>query len=143
MARAVPQQAEGAAGRRPPLELVAPRTRRVRRRRVAPLVAASVLSASLLLVVVGHAELAEGQVRLTDVQSEVTSAQVLHRREVLALATLEDPSRILQMAESILHMAPPSQVDQLAHVPLGVPVPAPHVVPATGGAPTSQAASGA
>ncbi len=100
------------------------------------------VSASLLFVVIGHAELVQGQVRLANVQTEITSAQLLHQREVLALAELESPSRILRVAEGTLHMATPSQVRQLAHVPLGVPLPAPHLAASTGGTPAGQAASG-
>jgi len=98
------------------------------------------VTGSLLFVVVGHAELAQAQVRLANVQAEITSAQLLHQREVLALASLENPSRILRVAEDTLHMAPPSQVHQLAHVPLGVPLAAPHVT-STGATAASQTAS--
>ena len=139
---AVPQPAKRAEDRRAPLEVVAQRTRRVRRRRLAPLVSAAVVSGSLLLVVIGHAELAQGQVRLANLQAEITSAQLLHQREVLALAQLENPSRILAVAEGTLHMASPSQVRQLAHVPLGVPLPAPHVAATAGRTPALKAAPG-
>lgn len=100
------------------------------------------VSGSLLFVVIGHAELAQGQMRLANEQAEITSAELLHQGEVLALAKLENPSRILRVAEDTLHMASPSQVKQLAHVPLGVPLPAPHVAASTGGTPASKAASG-
>ncbi len=99
------------------------------------------MSGSLLFVVAGHAELAQGQVRLANLQVEITSAQLLHQREVLALAELENPSRILAVAEGTLHMRSPSQVRQLAHVPLGVVLPAPHVA-AAGRTPAPNAASG-
>jgi hypothetical protein len=141
VAPATSQPAKRADDRRAPLEVVAQRTRRVRRR-LAPLVSAAVVSGSLLLVVIGHAELAQGQVRLANLQTEITSAQLLHQREVLALAQLENPSRILAVAEGTLHMASPSQVRQLAHVPLGVPLPAPHVAATTGRTPAFKTASG-
>ncbi len=139
--RAGAQPAQRPHDGRPPLEVVAARTRRARRRQLAPLLAGAVVTGSLLFVVVGHAELAQGQMRLTSMQAEITSAQLLHQREVLALAKLENPSRILRVAEGTLHMAPPSQVHQLAHVPLGSPLPAPHVAASTGGTPAQPDAS--
>ncbi len=137
-----PAQPARRVDRRPSLEVVAKRTRRTRRHHLATILSASVVSGSLLLVVIGHAELAQGQMRLANVQAEITSAQLLHQREVLALAELESPSRILRVAEGTLHMATPSEVRQLAHVPLGVPLPAPHVAASTGSTPVEQAASG-
>ncbi len=132
-----------ATDRRPPLEVVAPRPRHLRRGRLAPLLSAAVVSASLLVVVIGHAELAQGQMRLAKVEAEITSARLVHQREVLDVANLENPLRILQVAEDTLHMAPPSQVHQLAHVPLGVPLPAPHVTASTGGTHGTPALEGA
>lgn len=144
-ARVAPREAalpaHGEEARRAPLEVVAPRTRHVRRRRLAPLASAALVSGSLLFVVAGHAELAQGQVRLANLQVEITSAQLLHQREVLALAELENPSRILAVAEGTLHMRSPSRVRQLAHVPLGVVLPAPHVA-AAGRTSAPNAASG-
>lgn len=130
----------GAPAARPPLEVVAPRQRRVRHRRVAPLLSAAIVSLSLLLVVVGHAELAQGQVRLADMQTQITAARLAHQREVLALANLENPSRILRVAEGTLHMASPDQVRQLAHVPLGTAVPLPKVAPPASTSSTRSAA---
>ncbi len=127
---------------RPPLEVVAPRTRRARKRSLAPVLSGLVVSFSLLLVVIGHAELAQGQVRLANIQSEITSARLLHQREGLALANLENPSRILRVAEDTLHMVPPSQVHQIAYVPLDVPLPPPHVTPPAGTSPARPTASG-
>jgi hypothetical protein len=139
---AVPQPARRAPGGRPPLEVVGPRSRRVRRRRLAPMLSAGVVSFSLLLVVAGHAELAQGQIRLANAQAEITSARLLHQREVLALANLEDPSRILKVAEDTLHMASPTQVLQLPYVSLADPLPSPHVAPSAGTSPAQPAASG-
>jgi hypothetical protein len=140
--RATPRPSERATPRRPPLEVVAPRARRVKRRRVAPLLSGAVVSLSLLVVVVGHTELAQGQVRLAGVQSEITSARLRHQHEVLSVANLENPSRIERVAEETLHMAPPSQVHQLANVPLGVALPAPHVAPSAGTSAAQPAAPG-
>ncbi|MHB1554319.1 MAG: hypothetical protein ACYCSX_05710 [Acidimicrobiales bacterium] len=144
-ARAVPQPARHAPERRPSLEVVAPRAprvRRVRRRSVATVLAGAVVSLSLLIVVIGHAELAQGQVRLAGLQAEITSARLLHQREVLALANLENPTRILRVAEDTLHMVSPTQVRQLTHVPLGIALPPPHVAPTAGTSPAAPASSG-
>lgn len=140
-ARVAPEPARRAQGRRPPLEVVAPRARRVRRRSLAPILSAAVVSISLLAVVVAHAELAQGQMRLANVQSEITSARLLHQREGLALANLENPSRILRVAEDTLHMASPTQVQQLAHVPLNVALAPPHVTTPSGSAPATSSTS--
>lgn len=122
-----------APDRRPPLEVVQQRRRRVRRR-IAPILAGAIVSVSLFAVVIGHAELTEGQVRLSAAQQAVTAAENAHRQDVLALANLENPERILKVAEQTLHMSPPAGQRQVAHVPLGAALPAPSV---TGGAATS------
>lgn len=122
--------------------MVAPRSQRVRRRPLIPILSGLAVSASLLLVVIGHAELAQGQVRLANVQAEITAARLLHQRESLAVANLENPSRILRVAEASLHMVSPAQVQQLAYVPLGVALPAPHVIPPAGAPPAQLATPG-
>lgn len=132
-------QRRAAPDRRPPLEVVQQRRRRVRRRRIAPILAGALVSASLFLVVIGHAELAQGQVRLSAAQQAVTAAETAHRQDVLALANLENPARILKVAEETLHMAPPSGQQQVAHVPLGTPLPAPSV--STGAGPSAGSAA--
>lgn len=122
---AKPQRRE-AAERRPPLEIVE-RRRRVRRRRTAPILSAALVSGSLFLVVVAHAELTQGQVGLSAVEQAVTSAQTTHRQEVLALANLENPARILQEAERSLHMVPPSSQAQVPYVSLRAPLAIPSI----------------
>ena len=106
------------------------------RRRVAPLVAAGFVVGSLLLVVIGHAELAQGQVRLAAVEAALTAAQAAHRQDALAVGALENPSRIVSQAEDHLHMVEPGQVLQVPHVSLSVPLPAP-AVGSAGPAPAS------
>ncbi len=120
-------QRRDAPARRPPLEVVQQRRRRVRQRRLAPILAGVLVAASLFVVVIGHAELTQGQVRLTATEQAVTAAETAHRQEVLALATLENPARILKVAEQTLHMAPPTSQQQVPHVPLGTALPPPSV----------------
>jgi hypothetical protein len=127
--------------RRPPLEVVAPRQRRARRS-LAPIISGLLVSASLLMVVIGHAMLAQGQVRLATIQAEITAARLRHQREGLAVASLESPSRIFSVAEGTLHMEPPGQVHQLPDVPLGVPLPPPHLRASAGSAPARPATPG-
>ncbi|MGH2931133.1 MAG: hypothetical protein ACRDL8_23215, partial [Solirubrobacteraceae bacterium] len=60
---------------------------------MAPAAAGALVACSLLAVVVGHAELAQGQVRLASINSSLTAAQTTHRKEALSVANLENPSR--------------------------------------------------
>lgn len=115
------------APRRGPLRVVErlPRRRRIRLSAIS--IALVVLS--LLVVVVGHAMVAEGQVRLANVQSALSAEQALHRQEVTAVAALENPSRIVADARQQLHMVSAGQVQQLPYVSLATPLPAPHVAP--------------
>lgn len=135
------QRPERRAGeRRAALEVVSRRAARVKRRKLLPVLSACVLSGSLFAVVIGHAELAEDQMRLAAVQSAITAAQATHRREVISVANLENPSRIVQEAEQSLHMQTPSSVAQLPHVTLNVPLSDPSVAPASSN--TTNAAAG-
>lgn len=119
------------AATRPTLQVVGRGASRARRRRAAPVLAAALVCGSLLAVVAAHAELAQQQVRLATVEADVTAAQAVHHEEELSLANLENPTRIVGEAEQTLHMVTPGQVDQLAHVSLDVPLPAPTVLPAS------------
>lgn len=118
-----------APAHRPLLEVVRddPRHRPGRRRGAAAILSAGLVVGSLLLVVAGHAVLAEGQVRLSAEQSAVAAAQQEYGQEVLSLATLESPSRIVGEAKQDLHMVAAGQIVQLPHVPLGTPLPTPTV----------------
>jgi len=126
-----PRPAE-APPRRPPLRVVGdePQRGHARRRRAALLLSAALVVGSLLSVVVGHAVLAEGQVRLTAAEAAVATAQATEHQETLTLATLESPSRIVAEAKVQLHMVPAGQIVQLPHVPLATPLPTPTVAPA-------------
>ncbi|MGO9458256.1 MAG: hypothetical protein ACLP62_14630 [Acidimicrobiales bacterium] len=117
---------------RPDLRVVgdAPRRGRSRRGRLAPVLAASLVIGSLLLVVAGHAVLAEGQVRLSAVQSALSTAQAANGQDTLSLAALESPARIVAQAKDRLHMVEAGQIVELPYVPLGTPLPTPTVSPA-------------
>jgi hypothetical protein len=92
--------------------------------------AATLVLGSLLLVVAGHAVLAESQVRLSSVQSALASAQAANGQDALTLATLESPSRVVAEAKDQLHMVEAGQIAGLPYVPLGTPLPTPTVSPA-------------
>lgn len=132
---------------RPPLRVVEHEPRRQarpghsRRRRVGPILSIVLVVGSLLAAVVGHAVLAEGQIRLSAVQSAVAAAQTVNRQETLSVAELETPSRIFQEAKQELGMVSPGQVDQLPTVPLGTPLPTPTVSPAPAAASAGAVAS--
>ena len=112
----------------------------------------SLVVAALLAVVVAQAMLANGQVRLSSLQHELSLEQGAHRQAELAVSELETPSRIVATATG-LGMVRPANVVELPYVSLAVPLPAPKVTPAppppapapvtpgsatTGSAPTSQ-----
>jgi len=144
---AIPDRGFEVPGRPPALRVVDRRRRgrsahRAAPRRVAVLISIGVLMASLLSVVVGHDMLAQGQVRLTGIQSALTSAQDAQRQEIVSVARLETPSRIVGEAEQQLHMVSPGQIYQLPYVSLDVPLPTPKVGPAPGVSAGTPAASG-
>ncbi len=85
---------------------------------------------TLLAIVVGHAVLAEGQVRLTASQAALTAAQATERQQTLSVARLETPSRIVGEATGSLAMVQSAQTIQLPHVPLDKPLATPRVGPA-------------
>lgn len=126
-----------------PLRIVGRATRRAgRARSLARALAASMVTGALFVVVIGHAELAQGQVRLARVEAAITAAQTLQRKEVLSLAQLEAPARILKEATRTLHMSPATGIRQLPYVALSTPLPAPQVAPATSVTGTGQVSGG-
>jgi hypothetical protein len=131
--RSAPGPDRRSGDRRAALQVVARRTSRVARPKLLPIVAAGIVAASLFAVVIGHAVLAQDQLRLATVQSAITAAQATHRREVVSVANLENPSRIVEVAEQSLHMVTPSTVDQLPYVTLHKALPPPSVAPAAPG----------
>jgi len=116
--------------------------RQGRRRRTSTFVALVLVVGSLLAVVLGHAMLAQSQVRLSDVQAQLAAEQTVHRQDVLALAQLETPSRIAANARTQLHMITPTQVDQVPSVSLSTPLPNPKVAAAPPAATTPAATTG-
>ena len=91
--------------RRPPLRVVGDRPRRRAADGRSPDCPLAMIGASLLSVVVGHALLAQGQVRLSAVQSALSAEQSAHRQAVIAAAKLETPSRIVAKAHAAGHGA--------------------------------------
>jgi hypothetical protein len=86
---------------------------------------------ALLVVVVGQALLASGQVRLTNLDQQLQVAQGVHRQRVLGVTQRETPSRIVAAATGQLHMVHPSSDTQLPYVSLKTPLPTPTILPAT------------
>ncbi len=105
------------------LRVVPPGPRR--RRRIPEALGVLLLVGSLLAVVVGHAMLTSGSVRLSAEQARLAAAQATHRQEIVQVARLETPSRIVEQAEQQLHMVSPAQIDQVPHVSLRARVAAP------------------
>lgn len=89
-------------------------------------------------VVLAHAYLAEAQVRMTHVQSELSAAQAKHESEELKVSKMETPSRISAAADQE-HLLAPGQITQVPHVSLNKPIPSPKVSTST---PTTAAAGG-
>jgi hypothetical protein len=119
-----------------------PRRRRVRRRRLVPALSMALVVGSLMAAVVGHAVLAQGQVRLTAAQTSLAAAQAGDRQATLKVARLEAPARIAGEASQGLHMEQSAQIAQLPYVPLDKPLPTPDVRPAPQGtAPATSSAA--
>jgi len=81
----------------------------------------SVVVGSLLAVVIGHSMLAQGQVRLTAAQVQMSAEQAVHRQLLAAVAEAENPAQIVREAKK-LNLVPPSYVTQLPAVPLTTPI---------------------
>jgi hypothetical protein len=141
---------EAPSTRRAPLRVVPTRTRRgirggrtgAGRGRLLIIVSVSMVVAALLVVVVGQAFLANGQVRMAALQQQLTQEQAAHRQAELAVAQLETPSRIVAAAGGQGMVHPPS-VDELPYVSLSVPLPTPKVTPAPAPPPPTTSSAGA
>lgn len=92
-----------------------------RRGRLLRVLSVSLVAGSLLAVVVAHSMLAQGQVRLTSTQAQMTTEQAVHRQLLAAVAAAEDPAQIIAEAKK-LNLVPPSYVKQLPAVPLNTPI---------------------
>ncbi len=107
-------------------------------------VAICLVVGALLAVVVGQALLANGQVRLSALEGQLSLEQAAHRQSELSVAQLETPARIVAAASNQLHMVD-DNVKELPYVPLTVPLPTPQVTPAPAPPPppaTTSASSG-
>lgn len=129
-----------------PLRLVPGRSRRSGRgtrlfgnSRLLSVLSASIVVVSLLAVVVAQAMLANGQVRLSTLQHQLSLEQSTHRQAELAVSELETPSRIVGAATSQLGMTHPNVVE-LPYASLSVPVATPHVTPAPAAPPVTTTA---
>ncbi len=107
-------------------------------RRLITTLSISLVVAALLAVVVAQAFLANGQVKLSRLQNQLTLEQSAHRQAELAVAGLETPSRIVAAASS-QGMVRPASVTELPYVSLSVPLPTPKVTPAPAAAPATTA----
>jgi hypothetical protein len=96
---------------------------------------------ALLVVVVGQAVLASGQVRLTAIDQQLGVEQGVHRQAELQVASLETPALIISTAVTQLHLVHPTQPIQLKYVSLRTPLATPNVAPATA-TPTSPPVTG-
>jgi hypothetical protein len=86
---------------------------------------------SLLFVVVGDAMVAQDQVRLSNLQGAIASAQATQKSMQTEVAQLAAPDRVVAQGIA-LGLTAPAQVVNLPQVPLDVPLP----VPQTSSAPT-------
>ena len=114
--------------RRPPLRIFEPDPRRSPRRGLSRRgqlwLAVAMVVSSLLVVVVGDAMVAEGQVRLAAVQTRIDGQSTLNKAMQTQVAGLAAPDRVVAQAISDGLTAPPS-VKDLPQVPLNVPLPVP------------------
>jgi hypothetical protein len=101
------------------------------------MISVGLLVCSLLAVVVGHAVLAGGQIRLTQLQTQLAAEQVTHRNMEVSTAELEAPARVVTKAEKSSHLVLPSQITQLPSVPLNVPIAPPRMYAAPAPSPTT------
>jgi hypothetical protein len=89
---------------------------------------------SLLFVVVGDALVAQGQVRLSNLQGAITAAQATQKSMQTEVAQLAAPDRVVAQGIA-LGLTAPAQVVNLPQVPLDVPLPVPQTSPVATPAP--------
>lgn len=99
---------------RPPLRVVPgnqPRRRPGNRRARVLVAAIALLIAGGMFATVGaQVVLTQRQLRLDQMNQNLSQAQLTNDQLALQVAKLESPSRIVSQAETKLHMAPPTQV---------------------------------
>jgi len=115
----------------PPLHVVPSRRAKRAGGRIIRFLPVAMVVVALLVVVVGQALLANGQVRMSGLEQRLQAAQAIHRQQELNVTKLETPSRIVAAATGGLHMVHPSHVTQLPYVSLNTPLPTPAVTPAS------------
>lgn len=118
---AAPLRAPGRAApaRRPNLRVVDGPTRltlaqRRRRARLIAVVAAVLAAGLLFLLAAGNAMLVTGQNRIDQLQKEVVAAQARYSENRLAVAQLEAPGHVVDVAQKQLGMVPPPGVTYLS-----------------------------
>jgi hypothetical protein len=125
-----------ATPRRPPLQVFEPAPRRKTAsrpvRRSTMWLSGLLVVGSLLAVVVGDSMITQGQVRLTNTQSQVAAAITAQKALQVSVAGIAAPPVVVSEAESAGLVAP-TQVVDLPQVPLNVPLPVPQTTapPAT------------
>jgi hypothetical protein len=82
------------------------------------------VAGSLLATVAAHAYLTQGQIQLARLQQQVAVQISAHRDLELRVSQLEDPAHVVVEAQH-QGLSAPSQVGDLAQVPLDAPLPAP------------------
>jgi len=113
--------------RRTPLRVVPARRPDGARSRFLRLLPVAMVVVALLVVVVGQALLASGQVRMARLDQQVLVAQAEHRQREINVSQLDTPSRVAGSATGLIH---PPHVTQLPSVSLRTPLPTPTVTPA-------------
>jgi hypothetical protein len=145
---AAAQRAAAVRATRAPSQRVQPKqpslrvldARQPRRGRLLRLLAAALVVGSLLAVVVGHSILAQGQVRLSSAESQMSSEQAIHRQLLAAVAEAENPAQIIAEAKK-LNLVTPSSIRQLPAVPLTTPVGQATTTPTTAASTASSTAA--
>jgi cell division protein FtsL len=130
VAAARPGRQPGREAARPPLRVVPKKGQGAAQGRLATYLAVALVVVALLVVVVGQAMLANGQVRLTAVEQKLVAEQATHRQIELQVANLQQPSRIVGEATgTAMHMVISGIPVQLQHVSLTTPLATPKVTP--------------
>ena len=117
--------------RRARLRVVGQRKHQRPPRPLAKILAVAVVCASLLSIVVGHALLAQGQLKMGQIETQLVKEKAINRSTVLGVSELETPARISQEAGAY-HLVPPTTIVQLPSVSLNQALPPLKIAPASG-----------